>query len=86
MGTDNFNRSHWTSYGLVRGQCGHRHREVDSAIRCISHDRVACKREGGDSDRSVWLIDDNGYLKGSTGEHAFDRNGARVRFETEGAT
>ncbi len=39
----------------VRGQCPHRHRTFDGAIRCHARDHAACKALGGGaySDRRV---------------------------------
>lgn len=39
--------------GLVRGWCGHKHRSVDAAIRCLEQDRRRCRSQGGYSDRHV---------------------------------
>lgn len=38
-------------YRNVRGACGHRHQSISLAVACIEHDRAACKRAGGFSDR-----------------------------------
>lgn len=39
--------------GPVRGSCGHKHRSIRTAIRCLLRDARDCKRAGGYSDRKV---------------------------------
>lgn len=57
--------------GSVRGRCGHTHRTLSGAIRCLDRDLAGCKSQGGYSDRSVYrsdgelvptLRDDRGHL------------------------
>jgi hypothetical protein len=43
----------FTTWGSVRGCCGHAHRSIEAAVKCIKADRAACKRQGGYSDREV---------------------------------
>ncbi len=39
--------------GDVRGTCGHKHRSLRTAAKCIHADRVACEGMSGYSDRRV---------------------------------
>lgn len=52
----------YTTYGDVRGGCGHRHSTREAAERCLSRDQRGCKCQGGYSDRSVVYVDDDGVL------------------------
>lgn len=40
-----------TNIGSVRGSCGHKHRAISGAARCLRDDRIGCIRQGGYSDR-----------------------------------
>ena len=46
-------RHHYTTWGSVRGTCGHKHRTIEAALACIYRDSVGCTRQGGYSDRHV---------------------------------
>ena len=48
----------YTTWGNVRGTCGHRHRSLDAAVQCLNADRRVCKSQGGYSDRGVFKLDD----------------------------
>jgi hypothetical protein len=39
--------------GPMRGSCGHRHPDVESALRCLRDDRAACDATGAISDRQI---------------------------------
>jgi hypothetical protein len=39
--------------GDVRGWCGHNHRTVDGAIRCLDRDQCGCESHRGYSDREI---------------------------------
>jgi hypothetical protein len=43
----------YTTQGSVRGCCGHQHKTIKTAQRCINRDHAGCVRQGGYSDRSV---------------------------------
>ena len=46
----------YTTIGSVRGECGHRHKSIATAVRCIDKDDRGCKRSCGSdaySDRVV---------------------------------
>lgn len=52
----------YTTYGDVRGQCGHAHATLEGAYLCLEADRIGCRRQGGGSDRHVCAVDADGYL------------------------
>ena len=39
--------------GPSRGSCGHRHPDVESALRCLRDDQAACDASGAFSDRQI---------------------------------
>jgi hypothetical protein len=39
--------------GSVRGNCGHRHRDVKAAAKCLNRDSHGCRQQGGYSDRTI---------------------------------
>jgi hypothetical protein len=43
----------YTTRGSVRGCCGHKHRSIETAQKCVMADEAGCRRQGGYSDRSV---------------------------------
>lgn len=52
----------YSTYGSVRGCCGHRHATREAAEKCLARDRAGCASQGGYSDRSVVEVDDDGRL------------------------
>jgi hypothetical protein len=42
----------------VRGNCGHTHRTLSGAVRCLRDDRRGCKSQGGYSDRAIHAVVD----------------------------
>jgi len=67
--------SKYTTYGHVRGHCGHHHRYPESAEACRHQDEVSCRRAGGYSDRRVCEIVD-GYLRHpETKEYVYPSHG-----------
>lgn len=44
--------------GSVRGWCGHRHKSIAKAIKCIERDGQGCKTQGGYSDRLTYRLSD----------------------------
>jgi len=50
-------RPRYTTSGPVRGSCGHYHRTIEAAVRCLERDRAGCRRQGGYSDREVRYAD-----------------------------
>jgi hypothetical protein len=43
----------YTNIGSVRGSCGHNHRTISGALRCLDSDQSGCRQCGGYSDRVV---------------------------------
>lgn len=48
--------THYTTFGPVRGDCGHKHKTEDAAHACASEDMDGCASQGGYSDRSVYVV------------------------------
>lgn len=46
----------YTTWGPVRGDCGHVHRSEETADRCLAADRAGCAAQGGYSDREIRAI------------------------------
>lgn len=59
---------HYTTYGPVRNGCGHRHRTVEAAMRCLRSDGKGCQMQGGYSDRTIYARLKDGSLRGLTEE------------------
>ena len=55
----------YTTAGSVRGHCGHHHRTVAAAVRCLQADQSCCRTLRGYSDRQVIPVDD-GEARGMT--------------------
>ena len=62
--------THYSTHGSVRGCCGHKHRTIDAAQRCVQSDQSGCKSQGGYSDRSVIVIEDGEERDLDEGEYA----------------
>jgi|WetSurMetagenome_2_1015567.scaffolds.fasta_scaffold00973_18 hypothetical protein len=45
--------STYTTIGSVRGSCGHAHRDLGTALVCLTRDQRSCSRAGGYSDRGI---------------------------------
>ncbi len=52
----------YTTWGSVRGDCGHMHQTVEAAERCIAKDNRDCNTQGGYSDRGVRVIEERKEL------------------------
>ena len=65
----------YTTYGHVRGQCGHAHKTIEAAVRCLERDRAGCAGQGGYSDRQVCVVDDDGYLADMAGSTIWPSHG-----------
>ena len=50
----------YTTRGSVRGSCGHNHRTMAAAVRCLLSDQAGCRSRRGYSDRFVRIIDGAG--------------------------
>lgn len=51
-------KKYYTTDGPVRGNCGHKHRELRTALACLANDQAGCAAQGGYSDRQVIYTDD----------------------------
>jgi len=47
----------YTTTGNVRGCCGHKHRTIEAAARCLRDDQSGCRSQGGYSDRTIERTD-----------------------------
>lgn len=47
----------YTTWGSVRGCCGHLHLTREGAEQCLARDRRSCRRQGGVSDRTLRRIE-----------------------------
>lgn len=47
----------YTSNGPVRGACGHKHKDLESAVECWANDETICRRRGGHTDRKLLVIE-----------------------------
>jgi len=47
----------YTTKGPVRGSCGHNHRTIATACKCMQRDQSGCRSQGGYSDREVVRAD-----------------------------
>ena len=47
----------YTTWGSVRGGCGHLHRTLGAAEACRIADSRDCKRAGGYSDRLMYAVE-----------------------------
>ena len=73
----------YTTFGRVRGCCGHRHRNREAAERCVAADRAGRGKARGCSDRAVFYISADGYLLTDDGAPVWPRrgrSGGAVRF------
>lgn len=58
-------RTIYTTWGSVRGCCGHRHRTPEAAWACLQNDRSGCRNKRGYSDREIYVAQsDNPYIDG----------------------
>jgi len=60
----------FSTYGSVRGCCGHRHKSRAAAEKCLANDQAGCKSQGGYSDREIVLVGDDDYLYRDMGQIA----------------
>lgn len=52
--------AYYTTNGSARGNCGHKHRTMEGAERCLCADRRGCATQGGYSDRSLYAVSTDG--------------------------
>lgn len=53
----------YTTWGPVRGCCGHAHRTLQAAYECFCADVNGCATQGGYSDRDIHRIEDRDELR-----------------------
>ena len=56
----------YTTRGSVRGSCGHNHRTIATACRCLKADQAGCRSQRGYSDRTIHAVDSDGTECDST--------------------
>lgn len=44
----------YSTYGSVRGTCGHKHKSIAAARKCLEEDQKGCASQGGYSDREIY--------------------------------
>lgn len=56
--TDVRTTSRYITQGVLRGRCGHQHKSLEGATRCLMKDEIWCRAQGGggDSDRRIFVI------------------------------
>jgi hypothetical protein len=47
----------YTTRGSLRGCCGHNHRTMTAAVRCLLSDQSGCRNHAGYSDRVIRVTD-----------------------------
>lgn len=52
----------YTTAGSIRGCCGHTHRTLSGALRCLQRDEDGCGSQGGYSDRRIVRLPDYAEL------------------------
>jgi len=45
----------YTNIGPIRGSCGHAHKSMNTAVKCLHRDQHGCKKQGGYSDRRIYV-------------------------------
>jgi len=77
----------YTTWGAVRGGCGHIHLTVADADACALADREACAGLGGGAygDRRAYVVRDGRLYHITSGEPAMDGT-HHARFRQGGAT
>ncbi len=53
----------YTTWGPVRGDCGHAHKTWMAASACLTKDAAGCAKQGGYSDREVRQIESKDELR-----------------------
>ena len=63
----------YTTWGSVCGDCGHEHRTLEAAYRCLRRHQRGCRSQGGYSDREIRRLDpgstvDSYYVQDGPGQ------------------
>jgi len=64
----------YTTHGSVRGGCGHQHRTMAAAVRCLQSDQEGCRQQRGYSDRSVRVIEGDYQMVARVADDSDDDN------------
>lgn len=64
-------KTYYTTRGSVRGECGHKHRDISTAYDCFARDQRGCERQGGYSDRTVCAVKDGEERELTDGEQEY---------------
>lgn len=63
--------------GSVRGNCGHKHRTLSGAVKCLERDQNGRHSQHGYSDRSIYEIDEAGnqtlLIRTGDGKYDYER-------------
>lgn len=62
---------HFSNIGSIRGCCGHKHRSLKSATKCLKDDQQDCEKQGGYSDRLTKIIEKGEVKELSANEYAY---------------
>lgn len=46
----------YTTQGPLRGSCSHKHKNIESAVRCLEADDAVCVARGGHTDRRIFVV------------------------------
>jgi hypothetical protein len=46
----------YTTEGPLRGRCGHKHKDLESALDCLDADEAICLERGGHTDRKIFVV------------------------------
>jgi hypothetical protein len=47
----------FTNQGPLRGACGHKHKNLESAAACLDEDEALCVVRGGHTDREIFVLE-----------------------------
>lgn len=47
----------YTTWGPIRGDCGHLHRSIRAAQSCAERDARGCRSQGGYGDRALRIVE-----------------------------
>jgi hypothetical protein len=53
----------FTTQGPLRGACGHKHKNLESAADCLGEDEARCVVRGGHTDREIFVLEGSSRRK-----------------------
>jgi hypothetical protein len=59
-----------TTLGPLRGSCGHKHKDLESAVGCWAKDEAVCAARGGHTDRQIFAVERGGRRELNAPEQA----------------